>query len=149
VDREDAEQPQQCNAESGYLGYRCDLPAGHDGRHRTHTETWWGDSDAHLVVELGQRIANDDGRRFSLADVAAEFGVDTGQADEPQRRRGIPDAMDGPFDPPAGQVVPQQPTCEHGETEAHDYRIYTFGGRPYEALCPGPVGQDTTGEQQQ
>jgi hypothetical protein len=30
-----------CNAESGYLGYRCDLPERHDGRHRTHTETWW------------------------------------------------------------------------------------------------------------
>jgi hypothetical protein len=39
----------------------------------------------------------------------------------------------------AGQVVPQQPTCEHGMTEDHSW----WGRR-----CPGPVGQDTTGEQQ-
>jgi hypothetical protein len=81
VDRE-----QQCNAESGYLGYRCDLPAGHDGRHRTHTETWW------------------------LS--------------------------------PAGQVVPQQPTCEHGETEWHEVVVTPLLEH---RICPGPVGQDTTG----
>jgi hypothetical protein len=42
----------------------------------------------------------------------------------------------------AGQVVPQQPTCEHGWIAAHN-----IGPVPPH-FCPGPVGQDTTGEQQ-
>jgi hypothetical protein len=93
--------------------------------------------------------------------LAAAAVGDTGQADEPQRPRAttpIPDARasggslgswladqsrraaDAKFR--AGQVVPQQPAwplCEHGFDDAHEL---------YEDACPGPVGQDTTGEQQ-
>jgi hypothetical protein len=72
---------------------------------------------------------------------------DIGQADEPQRDPWC--RCDGTQHFPhhdkagAGQVVPQQPTCEHGWIAAHN-----IGPVPPH-FCPGPVGQDTTKEQQQ
>jgi hypothetical protein len=94
---------------------------------------------------------------------------DTGQADEPQRQRvlsglaahreaqrlGRP-ARTTPVDDArasggsfqrAGQVVPQQPTCEHGFTSMHG-PVFKGSHMDKHATCPGPVGQDTTGEQQ-
>jgi hypothetical protein len=162
VDREDTEQPRRRRATEA--DWAAAAKAWEEGEPaELHRD---------LLRDTGQADAEDaaEATEWARAVMPAQHRAQelvlggAGQADEPQRQRvlsglaahreaqrlgrparttPVDDALasGGSFQR-AGQVVPQQPTCEHGETEAHDYRIYTFGGRPYEALCPGPVGQD-------
>jgi hypothetical protein len=129
--------------------------------------------DTELAAEVERRVAADDGRRFSLADVAAEFEVgDTGQADEPQPSRlefeskAVEKLMMWLYDSGAKDITFKG--CEAALVAALPYIGGTASSKSLRAgqvvpqqptweptelnedrdylLGPGPVGQDTTGE---
>jgi hypothetical protein len=153
VDREDTEQPQLDEV------YVADLKAA-----ASIAATPWTDE----VGDTGQagepqrpcRHCGHYHRALCLTDnphLDCDCPPQTGQADEPQRCVVCHLTLTR-IDPPGGlccvclscvigQVVPQQPTCIHGETEPHPCGAMDCRGT-LKSWCPGPSG-DTTGEQQQ